>query len=294
MKSTVLTGALLLATGTMTHAQLSFLPQVGFEQSRTTLNYNALSTSGIEGALKANLRADYRLKGGHGPFINLGTSPAPVNFAFNNTGDLVKNFQATKNNLQFRIETGYQYTSKPIQFKKSPSLPTAETSETLIEKSTQKKSCGSAAYQSNCSNKKKSVKKVVVPNNNLNMRLQPSLGFAYVPSNNESIKQTADGFEYNATAWKTAIVPAMGFEFAKGRQRLLTLTVFCTKPLGLQDETVTTSVNSKAVVTHLNPCASTWGMMVGVPFSFAKSNVVKTKKVKTDSYKSYYRKCSKI
>src|SRR5215204_5246128 len=130
MKLTVLTGILLFA-GSIAHAQLSFLPQVGFEQSRANLNYNSLSTSNVEGNLKASLKMDYRFKGGHGPFINLGTSPAPAIFAFNNTGDLVKGFEAAENNLQFRIETGYQYTSKPIRFGKGNSAQTTESTEAL-------------------------------------------------------------------------------------------------------------------------------------------------------------------
>jgi hypothetical protein len=286
-----------LLIGTVANAQLSFLPQIGFEQSRTTLNYgDALSTSGISGNFKASLKMDYRLKGGHSPFINVSTTPAPVSFVFNESGSLMNNYQAAKNNLQLRLEAGYQYSSSPIQFKKKGSVSKSNAPEINNENIVVKKSCGSATYKSHCDDKKRNSKN---PLNNdvLSMRLQPSLALAYIPSAGESLTQTANGFEYNAANWKTAVVPAMGFEFAKGRQRLFTLSIFYTKPLGEYEETVTSFSGNKAIITPLNPKASTWGMTLGVPFSFAKSNAVKIKKVKRtkeDCNKSYYRKCGKV
>lgn len=110
MKPTIFTGILFL-TGAIAHAQLSFLPQIGFEKSRTRLNYSDAFSSKINGNFKAGLKADYWLKGEHAPFINISTRPAPVSFAFNNTGFLISGYQPVKNSLQFRMEAGYQYTS---------------------------------------------------------------------------------------------------------------------------------------------------------------------------------------
>lgn len=292
MKSTVLTGLLFLLTAAIAHAQLSFLPQIGFEQSRTALNYgDAGSTAGIDGNLKGSLKVGYQFKGGHTPFINLGTSPAPMNFVFDNAGSLVNSYQAAKNNLKFRMEAGYQYTSSPIQFGKKSSA-SKSYNETKNRNTEQKKSCGSTNYRSHCGEKKMNFKNKQ-SNNFLNMRLQPSLALAYIPSTTENIKTTNNGFEYNAN-WKTAIVPAMGFQFAKGQQKLFTLTVFYTKPLGNNDETVTTYPGIKNTVTQLNSKVSTWGMTVGVPFSFTKANVTKVKKEKKECIKSCYRRCSRL
>ena len=293
MKSTVLTCLLCIAAGGVLHAQLSFLPQIGFEQARTTLNYNSLSTSGAEGNLRASLKMDYRFKGGHGPYVNLGTSPAPIHFSFDNSGQLVKGLGAAKSNLQFRVETGYQYSSKPIFFGKSRNTSSAASSEVNTQSTAQQKSCGSTTYKASC-RKTKNISKTALANNNLNMRLQPSMGFAYVPSTSEGINQTSNGFTYNATNWKTALVPAVGFEFAKGTNRLFTLTVFYTQPLGLQEETFIGSTGTKAITTALTPKASTWGMTVGVPFSFAKANTHKTKKVKKECSKTSYKRCIRI
>ncbi|HVF81442.1 MAG TPA: hypothetical protein VM884_05895, partial [Flavisolibacter sp.] len=295
MKSTVLTGLLFLSTGVITNAQLSFLPQVGLEQSRAALNYgNGLSALNTNGNLKAALKVDYRLKGGHAPFINLGTSPAPISFAFDNAGSLLQSYQSAKSNLQFRMEAGYQYSSSPIQLGKKSSASKNKAAITTNEYSQQRSSCGAITYRSRCGAKKTATKitQVAAP---LNMRLQPSLAFAYIPSGGESVKQTANGFEYNA-APKTAIVPAMGFEFAKGTQRLFTLSVFYTKAVGQSQESVTSFSNTKPTITRIQPNTSTWGMTLGVPFSFTRSKAVKAVKEtreKKNCTRNYYRRCTK-
>jgi hypothetical protein len=233
------------------------------------------------------------LKGGHAPFINLSTSPAPISFAFDNAGSLANAYQSVKSNLQFRMEAGYQYSSSPIQLGKKSSASKSKTEATTNEY-VQKSSCGSITYRSRCGAKKAASKTTQV-NAPLNMRLQPSLAFAYIPSGGESIKQTTNGFEYNANP-KTAIVPAMGFEFAKGTQPLFTLSVFYTKALGQNEESVTSLSNIKPTITRLQPTASTWGMTVGVPFSFTKSKAVKTskeRKEKSGCTRNYYRRCNK-
>src|SRR5688572_29492524 len=102
MKPAVLTSILLLGTG-VAQAQLSFLPQVGFEQNRSTINYNNLSASGVDGNFRANLKMDYRFKGGHGPYAGIGTSAAPVIFVFNNAGALQENLDGSDNNLRLRL-----------------------------------------------------------------------------------------------------------------------------------------------------------------------------------------------
>ncbi len=274
MKPTLLLGCALLA-GTALHAQFSLLPYAGFEQSRNLLRYgNGFSASDINGNVKAGLRADYRLKGGHSPFVNLTTSPAPVNFSFNKAGSLANNYETVKNNLQFRLEAGYQYSSKPIQFRKQRNSSRPTSFETTSSNTGQKKSCGSRSYSSGCGSKSRANTPVLV-NNNLNMRLQPSVALAYIPSSVQTVKQTANGFDYTAGAWKTALVPAMGFEFAKGSQRLFTLTAFYTKPLHQSEEIVNTQIEGKSIATALQPRTSTWGLTFGVPIQFTKSKAPK-------------------
>jgi hypothetical protein len=292
MKPAVLTSILLLATGVATHAQLSFLPQVGFEQNRSTINYNHLSASGVDGNFRANLKMDYRFKGGHGPYAGIGTSAAPVTYVFNNAGVLQENLDGSDNNLRFRLEAGYQYSSKPIQLGKSKSATTTAGKENYTVTYVEKRSCGSVTYQARCV--KKNTTKTPTVNNSLNMRIQPSVGIAYLPASQESIKHTANGYEYNATNWNTAVVPAMGFEFAKGRQRLFTLSVFYTQPLSLEGETVSSTAEAKPVMTTLSPKASTWGLTLGVPFSFTSSEKAKTSPAKKEVKRVCYKRCNRI
>ena len=297
MKPTLLLGSLLLA-GTTLHAQFSLLPYAGFEQSHNTLSYgNGLSAADVNGNLKAGLRMDYRLKGGHSPFVNITTNPAPVSFSFNKAGSLADNVAAVRGNQQLRLEAGYLFSSRPIQFGRRSSTSTISSFSETIERGTmQKKSCGSmTSIQSHCNKRNRSFKSAL-PHQSLNMRLQPSVALAYIPSAVQTVKQTVDGFAYTAGAWKTAIVPAVGFEFAKGKQRLFTLTAFYTQPLGQNKETVTTQIESKTITTALQQTSSTWGLTLGVPFSFSKSNTnkVKTRTEKKSCTRTYYRKCVRL
>lgn len=297
MKPTLLLGCTLLA-GTALHAQFQFLPYAGFEQSRTTLNTNILSAQDINGFLKAGLRTGYQLKGGHSPFVNFTTNPGPVSFAFDNTGSLLNQYRTT--NLQLRFEAGYQYSSKPIQLGKSRS-PQRSVSQLAVPTTTQKKSCGSSMYRSSCGSKQKQAPQAPA-NNNLNMRLQPSLALAYIPSSTQLVTQKGTGFDYTP-AWRTTVVPAMSFEFAKGAQRLFSLGVFYTAPLGQKEQNVTTSVESETITTTLRPQLATWGVTLGVPFSFAKAKTmmksptaprVHQTSEKNGCTKTYYRRYMQI
>lgn len=294
MKSWLLSCAALAAASTL-NAQLSFLPQAGFEQSRTGLNYgNGLSACSGNAAFKAALKTDYRFKGGHSPFINIATTPAPVRFAFNNLGALESGSPSATNGLRLRLEAGYQWSSLPIRLgKKGTASPTPAPVAEPVAEIQQRSRCGLVSYRSSCGSRKK-LAKPSFANNPLSMRLQPALAFAYVPSNTESLTQTANGFEYAAGTWKTALVPSMGFEFAKGRQRLFTLTMFYTQPLNQPQEAVAVSSGFKAVNIPLQSRTPTWGITAGVPFSFAKSSHPKVKKEKKVCERNYYRRCIRV
>jgi hypothetical protein len=117
-------------------------------------------------------------------------------------------------------------------------------------------------------------------NDNLNMRLQPSVAFAYLPAATPGVTNKTTGFDYTP-GWQTAVVPGLGFEFAKGAQRLFTLGVFYTQPFGVKEQTVTTATENKTVSTNLRPQLSTWGLTLGMPLSLGKSSAVSTAKTKS-------------
>ena len=295
MKPTLLLGCTLLA-GTALHAQFQFLPYAGFEQARSTVSTGLRSVQDINGFIKAGLRTGYQLKGGHSPFLNLTTNPAPVHFSFDNTGALLNQFRSS--NLQLRLEAGYQFSSKPIQLGKNRS-PQRTPAALAAPATAQKRSCGSAMYRSSCGSRQ--AKAAAAPTNtNLNMRLQPSVAVAYIPASNQQVTTKGTGFDYTPS-WNTAVVPAIGFEFAKGAQRLFTLGVFYTAPLGQKAEAVNTALEGKSMTTRLQPQLATWGVTMGVPFSFAKTKTTpKAPVVKSSHYKKsgcsrgYYRQALRM
>ena len=120
-------------------AQLSFLPQLGFERSKTLVQYNnssSFSPIGSRANPKANLRMDYLFKKSHGPYMAVGTAPGAVAFSFNDVANAANNFKAAQNSLQWRLEGGYQYSSKPINLKKATKKPV----EKFITRNTEVKS----------------------------------------------------------------------------------------------------------------------------------------------------------
>ncbi len=275
------------------NSQLSFLPQIGFEQAKTSVRVNDLSSfspMGFANNLKANLRMDYRFKKGHGPYIGLGTAPGAMGFSFSDVANAATNFSAASNALQFRIEGGYQYSSKPIILKK---VAKKETAKTIGSNTQVRNRCGN--YYSSARQHRTITTNAAKSNNNLTLRLQPSMGVAYLPSVKNNLITAGSGYQYNAGNYKTAIVSGVGFEFGKGKQRLFTLSVFTTKGLGkLDEQSITNFENEKISNTLLNSKSSGWGMMVGVPFSFAKTKklIAPAKTIAPTHHKQYNRgKC---
>src|SRR5215813_10811837 len=119
--------------------KFSLLPQVGFENSTTKINYNDLrsfSPLGVRFAPQASLRLNYSSKQGHGFFIGAATSRSIVAFSFADPETGRTNFTATPGNLQLRLEGGYQFNTKPISLGKSNSSSANNT---------EKKSCRSSS-----------------------------------------------------------------------------------------------------------------------------------------------------
>jgi hypothetical protein len=288
MKPAAFTMMPVLFVAISANAQLSFLPQLGFEQSKTLVQYNnssSFSPIGSQANLKANLRMDYRFKKGHGPYIAVGTAPGAVAFSFNDIANAATNFKAAQNSLQWKLEGGYQYTSKPINLKKA----SAKQAEKTTTQNTEVRSkCGSYySYQ----RQERTATTAKKQDNNLNLRLQPSVGVAYLPSIKNDVVSNGSSYQYNAGNYKTAFTSGMGFEFARGKQRLFTITAFYTKGLSNLDETITSIQNNKDVNNLVSSNTSSWGLMAGVPFSFTKKQKVVLKPVTTQPSRTYRSKC---
>ena len=283
MKPAAFTGIFLLLCA-FVHAQFTLLPQAGFDNTSTRVNYNnSLNFSPLSGQtdFKASLRLDYKFKGGHGPYALVGTSPAVINLSFKTPSDAMNELKSSASSLQWKLEAGYQYTTKAIRLtnNSAKSSSTGKSSAPSVEKKTTssfgcgaRMSCGSKAKSS--SPKSNSPKQP-----DLNLRIQPSAGFAYVPSNTSDIIQDASGYQYNAGNYNTAFVSALGFELGKGKQRLMTLSVHYAKGLGnLDTKTIVSEESGKPVATTFSSQSSSWGLTLGVPFTLAKSKKPVAKK----------------
>ena len=102
--------------------QITFLPQLGFENSRTQVSYNDLASflpRGNQLSPKLGLRVDYKFKKGHGPFVGVSTSQSSLYYTFNDPETGMNNFDAMRGNLQLQFEGGYQLSTKRIYLGKS-------------------------------------------------------------------------------------------------------------------------------------------------------------------------------
>ena len=292
MKPTAITGVLVLLIAISAKAQLSFLPQLGFERSKTFVDYNnvpSFSPMGSQGNFKANLRMDYRFKKGHGPYIGVGTVPGTVAFSFTDVANAANNFKAAQNSLQWKLEGGYQYSSKPITLKKAAAKkPAVKTSSYNSEV---QRHCGSYcySYRQRTTTTSSSAKR----SSNLTLRLQPSVGIAYLPSIKDDLEVNGSNYQYNAGNYKTAITSGMGFEFAKGKQRLFTLSLFYAKALDQSDKEKFSGVENGKTVTNVVSSSNTssWGLMLGIPFSLSKNKKAVAPVVKKEPVREYQSRC---
>lgn len=289
MKPTVLFSTLLLCSATAS-AQLTLLPQLGFENAKTSFQQNnsAFSSLPNQMAFKANVKLDYRFKKGHGVFAGVGTSPAATALQFNDVADAPQDYKLATKDLQWRVESGYQFTSKPIYFKKAPANTTNSNTRTEI----QKYGCGTRTT-SRCSSKKTTA--AVPKNNNLNLRLQPYAGLAYVPTVAPTASTTNTGYQYLAGNWNTTVISGVGFEFGRGKERLFTLSAHYTKGVGnLGTRQFSSEANGKASTVALASKGANWGLTFGVPISLTKIKERNQKPATAPTQKATYRKdCSR-
>ena len=307
MRSVVLSGLFIVSALAMNAQKLSLTPQVGFENSRTSVNYNGLGSFaplGGEFNPQVSLRLDYKFKHGFGPYIGASTSRSGVLYSFNDIENGMNAYTATKANMQLRMEAGYQYTTKPIFFNKTKQSTGASTSKT---KSPEKNSCGSYSYRSNCSrsyssrsshcqSKNSAAKKTENKNKGGWVRLQPSMGIGYIAAPKADIVTKTGGgqtaYEYRAGNWNTAFLTGMGFEFGRNNQRLLNVSINYFAGIGNMDkQTISSESGIKTNYATLESKASGWNMRIGIPFTLAEK---KTAKQKNTNKSSKTNSCDRI
>ena len=120
--------------------KFSLLPQVGFENSKTKIRYNDLPSfapAGVVTSPQVGLQLNYKIKSGHGIFVGAASSRSIVPYSFSDPETGMTNYTTATGDMQLRFETGYQFTSKPLFFKKQGKGSTKVTES----KPTQKRSC---------------------------------------------------------------------------------------------------------------------------------------------------------
>ena len=314
MRTATLTLLSFVVFGYAAKAQkFSLLPQVGFENSKTTIRYNnssSFSPAGISFSPQVGLQLAYRSKPGHGFFLGAASSRSIVPFSFTNPENGMNDYKTTTGNMQLRMEGGYQFSSKPFYFKKQ----NKKVDKPVENKIAQKKNCGSYSYKSPCMKNKTEASrsanadplKKAGANKGPWVRLQPSAGIGFIPAvKTDIITKTQNGqttYEYRAGNWNTALMTGMGFEFGKNNTRLFTLSVNYFKGTGnLDKQTISTTIGTKTLTTQLQSKVSGWNMRIGVPFTLgAKKPAIKQQtekktqqpKSKCGQYRIMYR-CNK-
>lgn len=294
------------------NAQFTVLPQVGFENSRTSVAVNdqkTFSPLGGKVSPQAAIRLDYKFKKAHGPFIGLATSRSVVEYSFTNPEAGRNVYTALRGNTQLRLEGGYQVSTKPIYFKKASAAKSSSGNHN--QKSMQQSSCGKSVARTSCGSKAATAKAPAKRQDTRTwMRIQPSVGVAYVPgAARTDIYTKTEGtqpvYVYNAGSWTTAVMSGVGLEFGTAARSKFLVSLNYVKGMGNLDErSVTTMVGNKPAVTNLKSNASSWNLRMGIPISFAKKQpavkqqatekIYKTEKRCGDYKMQYKSRCTRV
>lgn len=286
---------LLILITITTRAQLRIQPQIGVESSTTGITFNdmAISPSSVQFLPKLALRMEYKFKKGHGVFAGLSTNAPSVDFNFSDLQTPPTTYNYTRQNLQVRFEGGYQFNTKPIYFSNKGKAVSSAASAFRTkrghegyggyvgygtrESCIKKMSCGKQSARSNCSKSNSCSKKSErsAPQKNSYMRIIPSVGLAFIPSQPDAIETKNYGgqtnFNYKAGAWSTAVTTGAAVEFGNRRQAKYIVSVNYLKGFGnLGTKTVNSVSNGKSFSAMMSSQSTGWTVSLGVPFSLSR------------------------
>jgi len=261
------------------NSQLTIRPQAGLENSITKISYNNLAYFSPSDQLQPqlSLRADYRFKKGFGPFAGLSTSRSLISYNFSDPENGMTAYKASLGKMQLQLQAGLQYSSKPIFFKQQGSVD--RSSKTGASKNNTNScshySSSCSDYSSRCCTKRSgTAEKTKSQGKGWSVRIQPSAGFAFVPSDQQDLVTKTSGsqtdYTYNAGNNKTALLTGLGFEFARDKTKFFSLSVNYFKGLGNNETSFTSQSGGKTTTTILNSKLSGWNASIGIPISFTK------------------------
>ncbi len=305
MRTAAFTFILFVACGYAANCQrFTLLPQVGFENSKTSVNYNEtgfFAPEGVKFTPQASLRLNYASKKGHGFFLGMATSRNLIAYSFSDPETGRTDYSATADDLQLQLEGGYQFSSKPIYLnKKSQAKSTKTTTTSQPQKTYTYTRCGQKIVTHCCSSKSTTYSKT--SKDKTWVKIQPSVGMAYIPgTKTDFVTKAQNGqtvYEYRAGNWNTGVIAGVGFEFGKNKNRLFTVSANYFKGIGnLDQQEYKTATSTKETTTTLDSKVSGWNLRFGIPFtlgggkpSAAKKKQESTKKTGcSSSYKIQYR-----
>jgi hypothetical protein len=299
MRPVTLLSFLFVVSGIAANAQFTLQPQMGIENPLTKMTYdNGAYYVPLQSQLapRLGLRMDYKFKQGHGVFLGIAGSRSAVEYSFASPENGMTNYTASVGNMQLRFEGGYQFNTKPIFFKKQA---VAKHSAPTKVATTEKRGCGGYSYSSHCggSNRVASQPKV---NQSWFVKIQPSIGMAFVPAGGSSlesgVKNGQPVYTYSAGEYSTALITGAGFEFGAANKRLFTLNINYFKGLSDQSEKLVTQTAGKDVITSLNSKVSGWNATIGIPISLGKSKqqvAAKHTEVKKSNCEYYRSRCGR-
>jgi len=273
--------------GFIANAQLTIVPQLGVESSRTSIQLNDLpsfSPAGVNYSPQVGVRLDYKFKQLHGPFLGLSTSRSIVEYNFSDAATAMSSYTTSRGSTQLRLEGGYQVSTKPIYFKKSAAVNNSPTP-----------SCRRSLERTSCAGKAAKSSTATAANKGSWVSIQPSLGVAFVPfAPTREIYATAPGnsqtgYAYNAGNYTSAVITGVGFEFGKGAKRTFVISVNYLQSLGDQVSESVTQSGNKPTTTKLESGTSGWSVRMGIPIGFKKEKQTTPKPpVYEKNYKNYY------
>ena len=270
------------------NAQFSILPQLGMETLRTTIqsgDFSSFSPAGLQFAPRLSVRAAYNLKSsGQGAFLGIATGSPAMQFKFADPKSARDVYTTATKDLQLRLEAGYQFTSKPITLKKS-----ANTTVVNTRSYAPMYGHGQSSLGRNCSGRQmrcgmrsaasrdaSAISRAVSKDNGVYMRIKPSIGVAFAPSQvGVTTEMSAGKTIYSYTAGSnTALIAGTAFEIGKRNEPGLVLSINYIRGLGNNTQTITSTEVLKPTVTTFSSMTSGFNISVGVPLSFKKKTVV--------------------
>lgn len=290
MRNAVIAISCLTAFVQTASGQLTLTPSLGIENARTTVGVNNnpfIRPLSLQLRPQAAIRLQYAAKSGHGIFAGIATSTTGVDFSFTDPEASFSRFNASRSDVQLRLEGGYLFNTKPIRLGNGSAAkkPTSQgrghcgqmkmsscgQSKTGAVKQTQtitiRTACGQKTYTVRM---RQPVKQPVV-----SLRMQPQIGMAFIPSPAATFSSKMTGsqtqYSYMAGNWNTALIGGMGFEFARGNNKFLQVNMQYLKGMGnLDNEMLATNTGSKSTETHFASRTSAWRLSFGIPFTLSK------------------------